>query len=75
MEKYLGLTGGSVSVFGLINDLENHVHLFLDRELQSAARISFHPNENTSTLVISFESFLKFLEWSGNSYEFISLYD
>jgi Ala-tRNA(Pro) deacylase len=75
MEKYLGLTGGSVSVFGLINDMENHVHLFLDLELQSATKISFHPNENTSTIVISFDSFLRFLDWSGNSYEFISLYD
>jgi len=73
MERYLGLSGGSVSVFGLINDKENHVHLFLDATLKSAERISFHPNENTSTLVISFNSFLRFLDWSGNSYEFITL--
>ncbi len=75
MEKYMGLSGGSVSVFGLINDSENHVHLFLDAELQKAERITFHPNENTATVVISFESFIKFLDWSGNSYEFITLYD
>ncbi len=75
MEKYLGLTGGSVSVFGLINDSENHVHLFLDEALEKAERISFHPNENTSTLVISRSSFLAFLNWSGNSYEFIKLYE
>ncbi|MCK5136658.1 MAG: prolyl-tRNA synthetase associated domain-containing protein [Bacteroidales bacterium] len=75
MERYLGLSGGSVSVFGLINDLENHVHLFLDAELQSSKKISFHPNENTATVVLSFDSFLKFLDWSGNSYEFIALYD
>jgi len=75
MERYLGLSGGSVSVFGLINDKENHVHLFLDASLKSAERISFHPNENTSTLVISFNSFLRFLDWSGNSYEFITLYE
>ncbi len=75
MEKYLGLTGGSVSVFGLINDCENHVHLFLDEALEKAERISFHPNENTSTLVISRSSFLAFLNWSGNSYEFIKLYE
>ncbi|MEN8203239.1 MAG: prolyl-tRNA synthetase associated domain-containing protein [Bacteroidota bacterium] len=73
MERYLGLAGGSVSVFGLINDRENHVHLFLDDGLKTAERISFHPNENNATLVISFQSFLKFLSWSGNSYEFISL--
>lgn len=75
MERYLGLSGGSVSLFGIINDSENHVHLFLDTELKSAKKISFHPNENTATIVISFESFLKFLDWSGNSYEFITLYD
>ena len=75
MEKYLGLSGGSVSVFGLINDAENHVHLFLDEALEKADKITFHPNENTSTLVISRSSFLAFLQWSGNSYEFIKLYD
>lgn len=75
MEKYLGLSGGSVSVFGLINDRDSHVHLFLDSELQSARNISFHPNENTATFVISFESFLRFLDWTGNSYEFITLYE
>ncbi|MFH0759369.1 MAG: prolyl-tRNA synthetase associated domain-containing protein [Bacteroidota bacterium] len=75
MERYLGLSGGSVSVFGLINDQENHVHLFLDAVLQNAKKISFHPNENTATVVISVESFLRFLEWSGNSHEFIQLYD
>ena len=75
MERYLGLSGGSVSLFGIINDSVNHVHLFLDAELKSAKKISFHPNENTATIVISFESFLKFLDWSGNPYEFITLYD
>ena len=75
MERYLGLTAGSVSAFGIINDSDNHVHLFIDKVLQSAERISFHPNDNNATLVISFASFLKFLESSGNSYEFISLYE
>jgi Ala-tRNA(Pro) deacylase len=75
MERYLGLSAGSVSAFGIINDSENHVHLFIDAALQSSERISFHPNENNATLVISFASFLRFLESSGNSYEFIALYE
>ena len=75
MERYLGLTGGSVSIFGLINDKENHVHLFLDDGLKSADKISFHPNENNATVVISDRAFIKFLDWSKNSYEYISLYD
>lgn len=75
MEKYLGVTGGSVSLFGLINDQDDHVHLFLDQNLQDIEKISFHPNDNTATVVITREGFLKFLNKSGNSYEFIQLYD
>ena len=75
MERYLGLGGGSVSAFGIINDLEHHVHLFIDDRLRNVERISFHPNENTATFVISFASFIKFLESCGNSYEFIALYE
>jgi len=75
MERYLGLDGGSVSAFGIINDHEHHVHLFIDARLKDAERISFHPNENTATFVISFASFIKFLDSCGNSYEFIALYE
>ncbi len=75
MERYLGLSAGSVSAFGIINDHDNHVHLFIDAALHAAEHISFHPNENNATLVISFASFLRFLESSGNSYEFIALYE
>ena len=73
LEKYMGLTAGSVSPFGLINDRENHVHIFLDEKLKTSQRLSFHPNINTATLVMAYDHFMKFLEWSGNSYEFINL--
>ena len=74
MDKYLGVNAGSVSPFGLINDTENHVHLFLDKNLLNAEKISFHPNVNTASVVIRFDDFKKYLEWTGNSYEFRELY-
>ena len=74
MERYLGLTPGSVSPFGLINDTENHVHLFLDENLKNEKMLSFHPNDNHATVVISQEMFMKYLEGSGNGYEFIEMY-
>lgn len=74
MERYLGLKPGSVSPFGLINDKENHVHLFIDERLRGQASLSFHPNDNTGTVVISMRNFLAYLDGVGNSYEFISLY-
>jgi Ala-tRNA(Pro) deacylase len=74
MVKYLGLKPGSVSPFGLINDKEKHVYIFLDKNLRNSDKISFHPNINTASLIISFKDFERFLEWSGNSYEFLELY-
>jgi Ala-tRNA(Pro) deacylase len=75
LKKYLGLNPGAVSPFGLINDKEKHVHLFIDEKLKEEERLAFHPNDNTATLVISKTDFLKFLEYTGSSFEFIKLYD
>lgn len=73
--KYLGVQPGSVSPFGLINDTENHVHLFIDEQLNDFERLAFHPNVNTASLVISKSDLIRFLKFTGNSYEFIKLYD
>jgi Ala-tRNA(Pro) deacylase len=73
--NYLGVEPGSVSPFGLINDRENHVYLFIDEKLKDCERLTFHPNINTASIVVSKSDFLRFLEFTGNSYEFLSLYD
>jgi len=73
MAKYLKIQPGSVSLFGLINDTENHVYVFLDKDLIKSEYISFHPNDNTASLKISQNDFRKFLSKSGNSYEFLNL--
>jgi len=75
LHRYLCIQPGSVSPFGLINDTENHVHLFLDENLKAATKISFHPNVNTASVIIAFSDFVRFLDFTGNSYEFIKLYD
>lgn len=74
MAKYLGVKPGSVSLFGLINDLENHVHVFFDKNLLQSDHLSFHPNDNTASLKISQSDFQSFLKYSGNSYDFLELY-
>lgn len=70
MDKYLGLKPGSVSPFGLVHDTEHHVHLFLDQELNHQPKISFHPNDNRASLVISYQDFIRYLNSRGNQYEF-----
>jgi Ala-tRNA(Pro) deacylase len=72
--NYLGLTPGSVTPFGLINDKEHHVHVFLDTTLQQAERLSFHPCINTASLIIQRNDLIRFLDYCQNPYEWISLY-
>lgn len=74
MMNYLGLEPGSVSPFGLINDKEHHVILFLDANLKNADFLSFHPNDCRSTVVIKREDFEYYLQEVGNRVEWIELY-
>ena len=74
MEKYLGLKPGSVTPFGLINDKEKHVTVFFDKNLKEAKKISFHPCINTASLVVKFNDFMRFMNWTGNHVEFLELY-
>jgi Ala-tRNA(Pro) deacylase len=64
--KHLGLTPGSVSPFGLINDRPHAVRVVLDRDLKGATRLSFHPNINSVTFTIAAPDFARFLEACGN---------
>ena len=74
MMRYLGVKPGSVSLFTLVNDANHEVILFVDRKLLDAPKVSFHPNDNTASLVISNSDMLKFIESIGNRYEFMDLY-
>lgn len=61
MEETLGVTPGSVTAFGLINDKERRVRFVLDRTLAEAGHMNFHPLTNTATTTVSAAGFRKFL--------------
>ena len=73
MMKYLGVTPGSVSPFGLINDLGKVVTLVADNELLTHDELALHPNINTQTLVLKTGDFQKFLDSIGNKIEYLDL--
>ena len=73
LEKYLGVKPGSVTPFGLINDIEHHVIVFLDSTLQNAERLSFHPCINTASLMVKRTDLLKFLDHCGNRYKWMDV--
>ena len=53
---------------------EHHVYVFLDKHLQEAKRLSFHPNDNHASLAIKTEDFIRYMDYVGNAYEWIELY-
>ncbi len=75
LDKYLGVKPGSVTPYGLINDTEKHVVVFIDENLANVDRISFHPCVNTASISTSWNDFIKFLNHCGNTYHLLKLYD
>ncbi len=64
--RFLHLSPGSVSPFGLIHDSARDVCVVLDSDLPSTDRIGFHPNVNTATITLATDEFLRFLADQGN---------
>ncbi len=67
MEKYLGVTPGSASIMGLMNDSEHKVTLLIDEDILKEGFIGCHPCVNTSSLKIATRDIIdKFLPKTGH---------
>ena len=58
MEKYLDITPGSVSVLGLMNDIEGKVRLLIDEDVLTERYFGCHPCINTSSLKFTTEDLI-----------------
>lgn len=61
-----GVTPGSVTPFGAINDKEARVTVALDAGLMAKGRVNFHPLENTATTAIQADDLIRFLKETGH---------
>lgn len=68
LKDHLGVDAGSVTLLGLVNDLEHRVEVFIDRGLWDADKIQCHPLVNTATLTISKEGLEAFLAATGHDF-------
>ena len=67
MVETLGVTPGSVTAFGLVNDTEGRVTFVLDKALADADRVNFHPLTNTATTTVSQAGMRRFLAGLGRT--------
>lgn len=72
MEK-MSLPPGVVSIFGLLNNTEQDIHVFFDEDILSEKRMSFHPNVNTKTIFLDTTDVFAFVHKLGFEYEVIEM--
>lgn len=68
LEKYLGVSAGCVSPFGILNDKEHAVTVVLDKKLEGKERLGVHPNEHSAMVWISYENLLAVIKKAGNDF-------
>ena len=73
LQKYLGVTKGCVSPFGVLNDEQKEVKVFIDKNVENEAKIAVHPNDNTATVYIATKDVENIIKEHGNSVEYITL--
>jgi Ala-tRNA(Pro) deacylase len=66
LEEVLGVTPGSVTPFGAMNDQNSRVNVVLDTGLMAHTVINAHPLVNTKTTSLAAQDLIKFLEATGH---------
>ncbi|GAA0077029.1 prolyl-tRNA synthetase associated domain-containing protein [Clostridium sp. CTA-5] len=72
LNSILGLSKGSVTPLGIINDDERKVKVILDNTFNESL-IGIHPNENTATIWLNVVDLVRIIKQHGNSVEFIEI--
>ena len=73
LQKHLGLTPGSVTILGLINDPSHGVELYVDADVWNREWWNCHPLTNTATLVLSRGDIEAFLAHTGHEARVVRL--
>ena len=73
LKEKMNLVPGMVSLFGLLNNKDRDIKVYIDKELLNQKIITFHPNDNTATIFISIDDMFKFLENINYEYKLIDM--
>ena len=73
LKEKLGIEPGMVSPFGLLNNDEKDVKIYMDKQIITEEIMTFHPNDNTKTLFITTKDLFKYFENIGYEINIIEL--
>ena len=71
-EKLLGVSSGSVSPLGILNDEDRKTKVLID-DFFLGGEIGVHPNENTATLWLKTEDLMEMIRRHGTAVETVVL--
>lgn len=72
LNNMLGLSKGAVTPFGVLNDAEHRVKVFIDADFRNHM-IGVHPNINTATIWLRANELFQIIEQHGNPVNWIQL--
>ena len=73
LREHLGLTPGSVSPFGLLNNPSRSVEVVVDAEIRGTGELIFHPNLNSHSVTITGDDLARFLSSTGHRVRWLAL--
>lgn len=73
LAEKLGLTPGSVTSIGLLNDQEHEVNFYLDSYFLAQPLIAVYPNANTATVWLAPADLLKIIKNLGNPVKIVQM--
>lgn len=62
LKKLLNVAPGSVTPFGLLNDINKEIKFYLDQNILSYTKVNFHPLDNRYTISLITEEFISFIK-------------
>ena len=74
LKEIIQILPGSVSPLGILNDKENKVKVFLDKEfIEKTDIIGIHPNDNTATIWLKTKDLINIIKEHGNKVELVEI--
>lgn len=73
--EVLGVSPGSVTPFGLINDQKKVVNVILDEAMMAQALLNYHPLHNGATTTISNVDLITFIKSCGHAPKIVAVSD
>ena len=73
LSKYLGLSKGEVTPFGVLNDESHSVKVFIDKDIVADGKLAIHPNDNRATVLIGILDLIGLIAEYGTEVRIIDL--